>query len=43
MRCEKSNLIYYVVAVVIVAALGLVMFHEIPLHQEHVEEVVKQL
>ncbi len=43
MRREKSNLIYYVVAVVIVAALGLVMFHEIPLHQEHVEEVVKQL
>ncbi len=40
MRREKSNLIYYVIAVVIIAALGLVMFHEIPLHQEHVEEVV---
>lgn len=42
MRREKSNLIYYVVAVLVLAALGFVMLHEFPLNQEHVEEVIKQ-
>ncbi len=41
MRQKKSNLMYYVVAVLLVAAIGFVVFHEIPLKQEHVEETVK--
>ena len=41
MRREKSNLVYYIVAALILVALGFVMFHEIPLKQEHIEEVIK--
>ncbi len=41
MRQKKSNLIYYIVAVLLLAAVGFVVFHEIPLKQEHVEEVIK--
>ena len=39
MRREKSNLVYYIVAILILAALGFVMVHEFPL--EHVEEIIK--
>ncbi len=41
MRREKSNLVYYIVAILILAALGFVMVHEFPLEQEHVEEIIK--
>lgn len=41
MRQKKSNLIYYIIAAVVLAAAGFVVLHEIPLAQEHVEEVVK--
>lgn len=41
MRREKSNLVYYIAAILILAALGFVMVHEFPLEQEHVEEIIK--
>lgn len=41
MRQKKSNLIYYIIAVVLLAAVGFVILHEIPLSPEHVEEVIK--
>lgn len=41
MRREKSNFIYYAAAVLLIIALGFVMLHEIPLKQEHIEEVLK--
>lgn len=41
MRQKKSNLIYYIITAVILAASGFVVLHEIPLSPEHVEEVVK--
>ncbi len=41
MRQKKSNLIYYIIAGLFVAAIAFVVLHEAPLHQEHVEEVIK--
>lgn len=41
MRQKKSNLIYYIIAAVVLAAVGFVVLHEIPLTPEHVEEIVK--
>ena len=41
MRQKKSNLAYYIVAALILAAIAFVVFHEVPLKQEHVEEVIK--
>lgn len=40
MRQKKSNLIYYILAVVILALVGFVTFTEIPVEVEHVEETV---
>lgn len=41
MRQKKSNFMYYLVAALLIAAVGFVVLHEIPLHQEHIEESVK--
>lgn len=41
MRQKKSNLIYYLIAAVLLAAIGFVVLHEIPLSVEHIEEVIK--
>ena len=41
MRQKKSNFLYYVAASLIVAALAFIVLHEIPINQEHVEEVIK--
>lgn len=41
MRQKKSNLTYYIIAIIVLAAVGFVVLHEIPLKQEHVEEVIK--
>ncbi len=40
MRQKKSNLIYYIVAAVVLALVGFVVFTEIPIEAEHVEETV---
>ncbi len=40
MRQKKSNVIYYVVAVAIIALIGFVTFTEIPVEAEHVEQTV---
>ncbi len=40
-RQKKSNWPLYVVALIVVALVALVVFHEIPLSVEHVEEVIK--
>ncbi len=41
MRQKKSNWIYYVVGVLLLAAVGFVMFHEVPADVVHVEEEVR--
>ena len=40
MRQKKSNLIYYIIAALVLALVGFVMFTEIPVEVEHVEETV---
>jgi len=40
MRQKKSNLIYYVIGAVILAAVVFVVMHEVPMQVEHVEEVI---
>ncbi len=41
MRREKSYTLYYVIAAVVLIAAGVALVHEVPLTQEHVEEVLK--
>lgn len=41
MRQKKSNIIPYIVAVALLALAAFVVFTEIPLNVEHVEEIVK--
>ncbi len=41
MRREKSNFVYYIIALVLLLAAGLVVLHEVPLQPEHVEETVE--
>ncbi len=41
MRQKKTNIIPYIVGLVLLGVVGLVVFTEIPLNVEHVEEVVK--
>ena len=38
MRQKKSNLIYYIIGVVILAAVVFVVMHEVPMQVEHVEQ-----
>ena len=40
MRQKKSNLIYYIIAAAVLGAVGLVLFTEIPMNVEHVEETI---
>ena len=40
MRQKKSNLIYYVVGIILVLMLGFVVIHEVPMEVEHVEQEV---
>lgn len=40
MRQKKSNLIYYIAGVLILAAIGFVIVHEVPMQVEHVEQEV---
>lgn len=40
MRQKKSNILYYIVAIVILALIGFVTFTEIPVEIEHVEQTV---
>ena len=41
MRQKKSNLIYYIVGAVILAAIGFITFTEIPVETVRVEEQIK--
>ena len=41
MRQKKSNFMYYLIVVILLTAVGFVVSHEFPLHQEHIEESVK--
>ena len=41
MRQKKSNLIYYIIAAVVIAIISFVTFTEIPVETVHVEEIVK--
>lgn len=41
MRQKKSNLVYYVVASVIIAAIAFMVLHEVPIRQEHIEEIIR--
>lgn len=41
MRNKKSKLIYYIIAAVFAAAVGCVILLEVPLKQEHIEQVIK--
>lgn len=41
MRQKKSNLVYYIVAAVLVAAISFIVFTDVPMPQEHIEEIVK--
>lgn len=36
----KSKVLYYIVGVILLIALGFVVFHELPLKTEHIEEVI---
>ena len=38
---EKSNILYYIIGGVILVALGFVVLTELPVKQEHVEEVIQ--
>ncbi len=40
MRQKKSNLMYYVIGAVILAAVVFVVMHEVPMQVEHVEESI---
>lgn len=40
MRQKKSNVIYYIVALVILALIGFVSFTELPVEVEHIEQTV---
>ena len=41
MRREKSTVLYYIISLAQVLAVGFVVLHEIPLQPEHVEEVIQ--
>lgn len=41
MRNKKSNLIYYIIAAVAILAIAAAVFMEVPLQQEHIEQVIK--
>lgn len=41
MRQKKSNLIYYIITIILLAAAGFVILHEIPMTPEHIEEVIQ--
>lgn len=41
MRQKKSNIIYYIVAIVVIALIGFVTFTEIPVETVHVKEIIK--
>ena len=41
MRQKKSNIVYYVIAALIVVAVAFVVVHEVPMEAEHVEQEVK--
>lgn len=41
MRQKKSNLIYYIIAAVLVALVSFVVLMDVPMPVEHVEEVIK--
>lgn len=38
MRQKKSNLMYYVIAAVVLAAIVFVVIHDVPMKIEHVEQ-----
>lgn len=40
MRQKKSNLIYYIIAAIVIALIGFVAFTEIPVKTTQVEETV---
>lgn len=42
-RQKKSNLIYYVIGALVIAAIAFVVMHEEPMAIEHVEEVINVL
>ena len=41
MRQKKSNWIFYVVGVLLLAAVGFVILHEVPMNVQHVVEEVQ--
>ncbi len=40
MRQKKSNFIYYVIAILILAATAFVVLHEVPMNAEKVEQEI---
>ncbi len=38
MRQKKSNAIYYIIGLLVLAAVAFVVMHEVPMQVEHVEE-----
>ncbi len=38
MRQKKSNFMYYVIGLILVAAVAFVVMHEVPMTVEHVEQ-----
>ncbi len=40
MRQKKSNLIYYIIGVLILAATAFVVIHEVPMKSEKVEQEI---
>lgn len=41
MRQKKSNWPYYVIGVLLLAAVGFVILHEVPMNVQHVEEEIQ--
>ncbi len=42
MRQKKSNLVYYVVGALLLAAVAFVIVHEVPMTVEHVEQEINR-
>lgn len=40
-NAKKSNILYYIIAAVLILAVVAAIFMEVPLHQEHIEQVIK--
>lgn len=41
MRQKKSNIVYYIIGLLILAAVVFVVMHEVPMKVEHVEQDIQ--